>query len=108
MANHDPARDGDLDLERFAELLLVEKHNARLDSASAAQMKQDLLVRLEMVTNRVVVEGMRPDRLPEFEALLDRDAPVAEVQAFVAANVPDLGQRLAGALAEFRRLYLGL
>lgn len=95
-------------LEQFAENLLLEKDLRNIDEPTLRQMREDLVDRLERVTDRVVVENIPVDKLPEFEKMVDAGAKPAEVQAFVSANVPDLAPKLTEAYFDFRRLYLGL
>lgn len=96
------------EIENFADNLLAEKNLTNIDEPTLRQMRDDLVERLEQVINRVVVENIPEEKLPEFEALIDRNANSAEVQEFVDHNVKDMGQKLGEAFFDFRRLYLGL
>jgi len=95
-------------LEEFAENLLLEKNLNNIDEATLRQMREDLVDRLERVTDKVVVDNIAENKLPEFEKMIDSGAKPADVQAFVSANVPNLGPKLTEAYFDFRRLYLGL
>jgi hypothetical protein len=95
-------------LEEFAENLLLEKDLTNVDETTRLQMREDLVDRLEQVTNRVVVDSIPPEKLFEFEQLIDEGASPAEVQKFVSENVTNLDQKLTEAYFNFRKLYLGL
>ena len=94
-------------LEEFAENLLLEKNLTNIDAATLRQMREDLVDRLEKVTDKVVVDNIPEDKLGEFEKMVD-DGAKEDVQAFISSNVPDLGPKLTEAYFDFRKLYLGL
>lgn len=95
-------------LEEFAENLLQEKTLTNVDEATRMQMREDLVDRLEQVTDRVVVDNIPPEKLFEFEQLIDKHAKPADVQKFISENVINLDQKLTEAYFNFRKLYLGL
>jgi hypothetical protein len=95
-------------LEEFAENLLLEKNLTNIDEATLRQMREDLVDRLEKVTDKVVVDNIPEERLAEFEKMVDDGAKPEDVQAFISTNVPDLGPKLTEAYFDFRKLYLGL
>lgn len=95
-------------LEEFAENLLMEKDLRNIDEPTLRQMREDLVDRLEQVTNRVVVNNIPEEKLPEFEKMIDEGAKPSDVQDFISNNVKDLGPKLTEAYFDFRRLYLGL
>ncbi len=95
-------------LEEFAENLLLEKNLTNIDAATLRQMREDLVDRLEKVTDKVVVDNIPEDKLGEFEKMVDDGAKPEDVQAFISSNVPDLGPKLTEAYFDFRKLYLGL
>lgn len=97
-----------IQLEEFAENLLQEKDLRNIDEPTLRQMREDLVERLELVTDRVVVENIPKEKLPEFEKMIDEGAGPDQIQEFVSNNVSDLGPKLTEAYFDFRRLYLGL
>lgn len=100
--NHSPS------MEQFAQNLLDEKDLNSIDDVTKEAMRDDLVDRLEQVTNRVIVDNLPKDKLAEFEKMIDTDAEPDDVQEFVSQNVPKLESKLADAYFDFRRLYLGL
>lgn len=95
-------------LEEFADNLLRERDLTNIDNDTRIQMREDLVGRLEQVTNKVVVENIPPEKLFEFERLIDNNSGMAEMQNFISENVPNINQKLTEAYFNFRRLYLGL
>lgn len=107
-ANSSNNRTHQVQLEEFAENLLQEKDLINVDEVTRSQMREDLVERLEQVTDRVVVDNIPPEKLFEFEKLIDKNPKPAEVQKFVSENVPNLEEKLTEAYFNFRKLYLGL
>jgi len=112
-ANITPADSGadtqvDLNIQRFAENLLQEKDLENIDQKTRDIMREELVDRLEKVTNRVLVDNLPEDKLDEFESMIDKSATPAELQKFISDNVPDIENKLIDAYFDFRRLYLGL
>lgn len=100
--------DVDLNIEKFAENLLQEKELENVDRRTRDIMRDELVDRLEKVTNRVLVDAIPEGKLPEFEVLIDKGANADELRAFVQENVPEIENKLIDAYFDFRRLYLGL
>ncbi len=98
----------DLNIQRFAENLLQEKDLENIDQKTRDIMREELVDRLEKVTNRVLVDNLPEDKLDEFESMIDKSAKPAELQKFISDNVPDIENKLIDAYFDFRRLYLGL
>ena len=95
-------------LEDFAENLLLEKNLTNIDDETLAEMRKDLVDRLEQVTNRTVVDNLPQDKLPEFEKMIDEGADHSQIQDFIAASIPNLPEKLTESYFNFRKLYLGL
>ena len=93
------------DLNGFAESLLNEKGLTAVDAETREQMKKDLVDRLEDRINAVVLEKMPPEKLEEFEKLVDASGQ-EEIAKFCAVNIPDLDQMIAAELVSFRTTYL--
>jgi hypothetical protein len=100
--------DVDLNIEKFAENLLQEKELENVDLRTRDIMRDELVDRLEKVTNRVLVDAIPEGKLSEFEVLIDKGANADELRAFVQENVPEIENKLIDAYFDFRRLYLGL
>jgi hypothetical protein len=92
-------------LEDFAEKLLKEKGTQGIESTTLEQLKKDLLTRLEDRINATVVAALSPQQLEEFEKMLD-GANEKKLRDFAEKHVPDLDQRIASQLLEFRATYL--
>ena len=93
-------------LVQFVDKLLEEKGTDGLDPDVVAQMKQDLLARVEDTVNASVLELLPPEKLPELNDLLDKGTD-QEVSDFYNANIPNFPEELARVLFGFRSLYLG-
>jgi len=97
-----------VELEDFAENLLLEKNLTNIDDETIAEMKKDLVDRLEQVTNRTVVDNLPQDKLAEFEKMIDQNTDPSQIQDFIAQNIPNLSEKLTETYFNFRKLYLGL
>jgi len=107
MSNNDNPVGANLGLEEFVDRLVVERNFGELDSAVLAQIKADLVDRLEDRINARILERMPADQLGEFEQMLDHaDGPA--LQQFVASHIPDLQDLVATELLGFRTTYLNV
>lgn len=94
-------------LEIFVSNLVAEKGFENLDAEVLAQIKVDLLDRVEDRINAVIVANMPADVLEYFEKLVDR-GDTQEIQSFCAHHIPGLDEIIAKELVEFRKTYLNL
>ena len=92
-------------LEDFVDRLVAEKGMTGLDPEVLAQVKHDLLDRVEDRINALIVEKLPPESLEDFERLLD-GGDEKEIQAFCQTQIPDLDQKIAAELLAFRQTYL--
>ena len=92
-------------LEDFVDRLVTEKGMTNLDPEVLAQVKKDLLDRVEDRVNAVIIEKLPPESLEDFERLLD-GGDEKEIQAFCQTQIPDLDQKIAAELLAFRQTYL--
>jgi hypothetical protein len=95
-------------LNQFVDKLVEEKRLLGLDPEVLKQVKADLGDRLENRVNAALLDNMPPEKVQEFEKMIDSDASDKEVQEFCRSNIPDLDSVVAGALMEFKRVYLNL
>ena len=95
-------------LEQFVDKLVAEKKLGKLDPEVFVQVKKDLLERLETRINAVMLEHMPPEQLEVFDTLLSSKAGPEKVQAFCAEHIPNLDEKVAAALLQFRATYLGI
>jgi hypothetical protein len=85
---------------------LIEKQNLTgLDQEVVAQIKADLLDRVEDRINAAVLANVPTSKLEYFEKLLDQSSP-EEIQDFCRRNIYDLDQIIAQELINFRETYL--
>jgi hypothetical protein len=106
--NNNEATNQSARLEDFAENLLLEKNLTNIDDETLAEMRKDLVDRLEQVTNRTVVDNLPQDKLSEFEKMIDEESDPSQIQDFIAASIPNLPEKLTESYFNFRKLYLGL
>lgn len=95
-----------LNLEQYVDKLLSEKQLPDLGPEVIAQMKSDLLSRVEDRINAALIEHLNPDQMKEFDSLLETNNE-ADVQDFLKRAIPDLETVIATALINFRAIYLG-
>ena len=95
-----------LGLEDFVGKLVEEKGLGHLDPEVLTQLKKDLLGRLEDRVNAIVLAKMPPEKLEEFEKLVDAGNE-EKIQVFCSENIPNLDQSIAAELLAFRQTYLG-
>jgi DNA-directed RNA polymerase specialized sigma24 family protein len=95
-----------MELEQFVEDILVEQGLNNEEPDVYAELKNDLLESVETRINAMVVANLSADDLIAFEAQLDSASP-EENAAFVKAHVPDLDQKVAAELLDFKAAYLG-
>ena len=94
------------EFDQFIDELVEAKGLKEFTPEILEQMKKDLADRLETRVNAVILEKMPPEKLGEFEGLLDT-AEDEEMQEYCKQNIPDLEQAIAVALLEFKKTYLG-
>ena len=92
-------------LEIFVDRLVEEKGLDTLEAEVVAQIKKDLLDRVEDHVNAAILASLPPEKLEPFEKLLQGGNPEIS-QKFCHDNIPDLEQVMAAALLNFRSIYL--
>ncbi|OHA01526.1 MAG: hypothetical protein A3H71_03265 [Candidatus Sungbacteria bacterium RIFCSPLOWO2_02_FULL_48_13b] len=92
-------------LDAYVGRLLEEKGIKDVGDEVLEQLKKDLRDRVEDRINAATLEHMPPQNLEEFESLLD-SGDDNKLQAFIREHVADLDQVIAGALVQFRNVYL--
>ena len=96
-----------LDLAMFVDRLVVEKKFPEdLEKEVVDQIKADLLSRVEDRVNAVIINNLSPEKLEEFNKLLDSDISDEDMQKFCGDNIPDLAQLIASELIVFKQTYL--
>lgn len=94
-------------LNEFIDRLIEEKGLDNLEEETLKQIKLDLHERLEDRINAAILEHMPPEKLEEFDSLLDA-ADESATQAFCKKNISNLDEVVAAALVAFRQTYLGM
>ena len=93
-------------LEEFVSKLIEDKGFNEQDPEVIAQMKTDLLDRVENRINAMIVSKLNPEKLPDFEKILEIGYE-NEIQEFVKKEIPDIDEKVATELLAFKNIYLG-
>lgn len=93
-----------MELERFIDDLMEERGFTSEPPEVQAQIKTDLLESVERRVNSMILANLPPDDLADFEAALDGSEE--EVQAFLKKRIPDIDQKVATELLNFRIAYI--
>ena len=98
------------ELTQFAEILLRERlkqHGVSgITDDVLQEMRSDIVERAENLINAMILEKMPKHALSTFESVLDRGNET-EIQAFIAAQIPNMQECVAETLMRFRTIYLG-
>jgi len=94
-------------LETFVDSLIDEKGFSDIDPRMLAEMKNDLMNRIEDRLNMIIIKNMPGVNIAEFEKMMDEDKSDEELQKFVEEKIPDIMGLVAVDLARFKDVYLG-
>lgn len=94
-------------LNTFVDALIEEKGLSDLDPEILAEMKNDLMNRIEDRLNMIIVKNMPGVNISEFEKMMDEEKSDEELQKFVEEKIPDITALVASDLAHFKGVYLG-
>lgn len=92
-------------IEEFVDRLIVDRGFNEQDPEIIEQMKLDLIDRIENRINAMIVSKLDPEKLSDFEKLLDNGSE-EEIQNFVKSNISDIDQKVAAELLTFKNIYL--
>lgn len=95
------------DLDTFVNGLLEAKGLSYLDDAILAEMRKDLLSRIENRVHAIIASNMPEKYQAEFEALVDSEETDENVQKFCSEKIPNLAELVTIDLARFQDTYLG-
>lgn len=95
-----------MELEGFINELVEEKGFGTSDSAVLEQIRRDLLESVERRIDAMILANLLPEDLAAFEEVLDTGSEEG-IQAFVKEKIPDLDQKVALELLNFRTSYIG-
>lgn len=95
-----------MELEGFINELVEEKGFGTSDPAVLEQIRRDLLESVERRIDAMILANLLPEDLAAFEEVLDTGSEEG-IQAFVKEKIPDLDQKVALELLNFRTSYIG-
>ncbi len=98
-AQKDPAID-------FVEKLLAERE-IDADPETLAQLKADLVDRVEDHVNAAILENIPADKMEEFEQVIEKSDEEA-IRDFCRQNIANLDEVVGEALLKFRATYLNV
>ena len=93
------------DLDNYIDKLIAEKGFDEKDEDVLDQMKADLKSRLEDRIDAMVIASLSENDLPLFEKVLDSEN-AEEIEKFTREHIPDISERIANELLNFRSIYL--
>ena len=99
--------DAEKELKKFVNVLIAEK-KYQVEPEVLEQIKEDVLDRAENIINATIVANTPPEKLDELNRILDENGHQAALDEFCSTNIPELQQKIAEALVQFRKTYLGL
>ncbi|MDO8584133.1 MAG: DUF5663 domain-containing protein [bacterium] len=89
----------------FVGQLLEKKGLTNVAPDVLAELRKDLEDRLEQRINAALVAALPPDKLEEFDDLLET-AGTPAIQAYCQENIPNMDQVVADELIRFEMSYL--
>ncbi|HMN19735.1 MAG TPA: DUF5663 domain-containing protein [Candidatus Moranbacteria bacterium] len=92
-------------LDEFVDRLVREKGIRVEEDSILAQVRKDLLERVEDRINATILQHMPADKLQEFNELLEF-AREEEIQEYCQKNIPNLDEIVARELLDLRDTYL--
>lgn len=94
-------------IEVFIENLAKEMGRGRnLEPEVFQQLKLDLLDSAENIIDRELINSLSPEKLEEFNLMLDEDAGDEEIQSFFAKNIENIDEIVLNALLELKAKYI--
>ena len=95
-----------MELEQFVDQLIAEKGFDTEDAEVKAQLREDLLERIENRMNALILSNLKPEDLDAFEKVLDIGSDES-TQQFIQQHIPDFEEKAAAELLNFRSIYIG-
>ncbi len=103
MVNSDQSQE----LAAYVDKLIAEKQITDVSDEVLAQMKADLLSRVEDRINAELIAVLSPEQMAEFDKIMD-SGDQSQMQNYLKQAIPDLETIVASALIRFRATYLGI
>ncbi|MES2930930.1 MAG: DUF5663 domain-containing protein [Patescibacteria group bacterium] len=94
------------DLNQFIDKLIEEKGFDEKDPEVLEQIKTDLISHLEDRIDAMVLNNIKEEDLPAFEKALDSNNK-EEIEKFTLEHIPDINEKVANEMLNFRNIYLG-
>jgi len=101
-----PAATIDPDIRLFLDDLLDEKGIFFSSPETREQMIQDLYVRLEKFILLTLAKELSPADGNQLAQMIENQAPESTIQAFLQLKIPDLNNKMANVLLQFKSIYL--
>lgn len=92
-------------IDDFVDRLIAEKNFDTKDPDVVAQLKADLLTRIDDRIKAMIVENMPEDAFTEFNTILGTNDE-AKISTYVRQHIPDIDEKTAGVLLNFKTIYL--
>lgn len=96
---HSPA------LDTFVDQMVIQKGFGNEDPEVLAQIKSDLLERLETHINAAIIGAMPNEHLVEFQKYVDKD-DFEKMRSFCEKHIPALDSLVAATMENFAKSYL--
>lgn len=94
------------DYKNFIDTLIYERGISDLEPEVLDEMRSDLNERLDNWINARILDKLPEEKLPDFEAMLDKNASQEEIIKFVEPYTGDADSFLASILLDFRASFL--
>lgn len=91
----------------FLEKIVDEAHGDKLNPDLRENMINDLNGRLQNHILASLMQAFPDDKADELEKFMDTNPAQPEIEEFFKNNIPNLNEVTAGAMLEFRTIYLG-
>ena len=91
----------------YLDRLISDAHKGNLTDNLKEEIKRDLYGRLENFLLTSFIQAMPNDAADKFDELMNSTPDQADVQNFLRQNIENIDQVSAGALLEFKDVYLG-
>jgi ATP phosphoribosyltransferase len=93
-------------IQDFVKELIKSKNLENLDAEVVEQMEADLTKRLEDRINAMIMQNIQESDLEEFNNVLDQKEESKTLE-FIQSKIPNLEEKTAAILLEFKNIYLG-
>ena len=84
-------------IEEYVNRLVEDRGFNEQDPEIIAQIKTDLLDRVENTINAMIIANLDSEKLPMFNKVLE-DGSEEEIQNFVKSNIPKIDEKVAAEL----------